>query len=600
MSSTSSQGEEWSGASGTSTSSSVEVETRAPLPPKVYPVGYKLQESIVNTTVRQAPDVPEPARDVLTDEQFWLDGKPNVVLIKEHLTNEGRFKKEHLATLFDTAYEVFCAEDNVLIVPAPVNVCGDIHGQYYDLLKLLEIGGDPSNTSYLFLGDYVDRGDFSIEVVILLFCYKVLFPDTFFMLRGNHECRHLSEYFTFKEECEHKYDREIYDTVMDVFDALPLAAIMNNQFFCVHGGLSPDVTCVEDVNQIDRFCEPPSKGPMCDILWADPTEDFSQTSPVEFEPNDTRGTSFSFGYKATVAFLNKNKWLSVIRAHEAQDAGYRMYAKNVKTGFPALITLFSAPNYLTHYNNKGAIMRYENNSMTIKQFTDSPHPYYLPSFMNVFNWSLPFVAEKVAELLLVVLNLVNDEILDKKEASEELRAQMLRKKILAYSRMFSALKSMREQRELSVSLNGLNASGGSVPTAKGKDPEAVKLQLQSVVGVRNLDAINEARPAGVEKVLASKFTSSAGQLKRQASKSAILAMKVGSSNGSSPRSSPPGTPILSPQNSQAGDIIPTIATVEEELPFSASTSNATSTATSTATTPAATPELSRAAFKTTS
>jgi len=566
--SSSSQSEEWS-ASGSGTSTSSTEEARPPPPPKEYPVGYKLQESIGNTLERQAPDVPEPAKNILSDEEFWLDGKPNVAVIKQHLTNEGKFSKDHLATLFDTAYEVFCAEDNVLIVPAPVNVCGDIHGQYYDLLKLLEIGGDPSNTSYLFLGDYVDRGDFSVECVILLFCYKILYPDTFFMLRGNHECRHLTDYFTFKEECEHKYDREIYDTIMDVFDALPLAAIMNNQFFCVHGGLSPEINCVEDINQLDRFCEPPSKGPMCDLLWADPLEDFSQTSPIDFEPNDTRGTSYSFGYKAAVAFLNKNKWLSVIRAHEAQDAGYRMYAKNVKTGFPALITLFSAPNYLTHYNNKGAIMRYENNSMTIKQFTDSPHPYYLPSFMNVFNWSLPFVAEKVAELLLVVLNLVNDEILDKKEASDEVRAQMLRKKILAYSRMVNALKSMREQRELSVTLNGMNTAGGAVPAAKGKTPDEMRLQLQNVVGVRSLDAINEARPKGIEKILAGKFSSSAGQLRRQASKTAILAMKA--SPRGSPRTSPSGSPRISPKPSGDLDIIPTISADDMKEPSNTTT-----------------------------
>lgn len=419
-----------------------------------------------------------------------------------------------------------------------ISQCGDVHGQYYDLMKLLEIGGDPKDHSYLFLGDYVDRGDFSLECVILLFAYKIHYPNTFFMLRGNHECRHLTDYFTFKEECEHKYDKELYDAVMDVFDALPLAAVMNNQFFCVHGGLSPDVGSIDDINEIDRFTEPPSKGPMCDLLWADPMEDFSPSNSLDFVPNETRGTSYCFGYKATVDFLNKHKWLSVIRAHEAQDSGYRMYAKNQKTGFPALITLFSAPNYLTHYNNKGAIMRYENNSMTIKQFTDSPHPYYLPSFMNVFDWSLPFVAEKLGELLLVFLRLVNDEEADNLEDQQQKRAEMLRKKVLTVSRMLTMFKNMRTEREMAVALNGLTLHSAQVPeTVKGKSAEEVKHQLGTFTGTKAIDAVNEARPQGIEKAIDYfvAASSSSGNLKRQASKKAILEKKR-KNNLDSPRS----------------------------------------------------------------
>ena len=189
------------------------------------------------------------------------------------------------------------------------------------------------------------------------------------MLRGNHECRHLTDYFTFKKEAEYKYGSDFYDLMMTSFDALPIVAIMNKQFFCVHGGISPDIQTVDDVRAINRFVEPDEVGPLCDLLWSDPHEDFDRNvGPATFIPNDTRGCSYVYTFKAACEFLDRNGFLSIIRAHEAQDVGYKMYKPNPRTSFPAVITIFSAPNYLDVYNNKGAVLVYEQNSMNIKKF----------------------------------------------------------------------------------------------------------------------------------------------------------------------------------------------------------------------------------------
>ncbi|QEL62240.1 serine/threonine-protein phosphatase 2B catalytic subunit [Candidozyma auris] len=216
------------------------------------------------------------------------------------------------------------------------------------------------------------EGSFSIECLIYLYALKLTYPDTLWMLRGNHECKHLTDYFTFKSECLHKYSEEIYEECLASFNALPLAAIMNKQFFCVHGGISPELKSLDDLVRLDRFREPPTRGLMCDLLWADPIEDYDEDNiDQSFMRNTVRGCSYAFTYKASCQFLERTGLLSIIRAHEAQDAGYRMYKRTKTMGFPSLLTMFSAPNYLDTYNNKAAVLKYENNVMNIRQFNAS-------------------------------------------------------------------------------------------------------------------------------------------------------------------------------------------------------------------------------------
>ncbi len=143
---------------------------------------------------------------------------------------------------------------------------GDIHGQLYDLIKIFKLGGEPNSHQYLFLGDYVDRGEHSIEVLIVLLSMKINFPHTFFMLRGNHECRVMTQNFNFRSQCLSQYDQEIYDDFLFLFDTLPIGALLNGKFISFHGGISPQVQTISDINKIDRFKEPPQYGAFCDLL----------------------------------------------------------------------------------------------------------------------------------------------------------------------------------------------------------------------------------------------------------------------------------------------------------------------------------------------
>jgi len=461
------------------------------------------------TTRRAVPDVEPPARDLLKINQvFGKNGKPQPAVLKKHFMREGRLDMHAAVKLVEDTIAILRKESTVLDVKAPATVCGDIHGQFYDLVKLFEVGGAPGEKRYLFLGDYVDRGHFSCECVFLLFSYKILFPDAFFLLRGNHECRHLSEYFTFKTECKIKYSVALYDLFMKSFDCLPLAAVLNKQYLCIHGGLSPELHTINDIRKIDRFREPPPFGPMCDLLWADPTEDFgSERNSDHFSENTTRGCSFFFSFAASCQFLRDNQLLSIIRAHEAQDQGYRMYRKNEKTGFPALFTIFSAPNYLDTYFNRAAIMTYEASPtksnttdsdfvLNIKQFGWSPHPYWLPNFTDVFTWSLPFVGEQVLRLLATILNICSEAEL-REDGRESTKNDIIKSKIISVARMSNVFNKLRQESQMILDLKGLTPSSSteSLPEVS----EDLKRSLhdrkrKSFEEIRNLDKVNEKMP----------------------------------------------------------------------------------------------------------
>ncbi|KAG0236160.1 3',5'-cyclic-nucleotide phosphodiesterase (PDEase) (3':5'-CNP) [Mortierella sp. GBA43] len=347
------------------------MQNKKPTPEIDFTIHTMDDGTTASTLERYHKDVQAPAVLIPTNEMFFSEeypDRPNLTFLRDHFYREGRISEEQAIYILQKATDILRNEPNLLDVDAPVTVCGDIHGQYYDLMKLFEVGGNPETTRYLFLGDYVDRGYFSIECVLYLWALKIWYPDSVFLLRGNHECRHLTDYFTFKIECKHKYSERVYDACTESFCTLPLAAVMNKQFLCVHGGLSPELNTLDDLRRINRFREPPTYGLMADLLWSDPLEDYGQEKSNEFFiHNHVRGCSYYFSYHAACAFLERNNLLSIIRAHEAQDAGYRMYRKTKTTGFPSVMTIFSAPNYLDVYNNKAAVLKYENNVMNIRK-----------------------------------------------------------------------------------------------------------------------------------------------------------------------------------------------------------------------------------------
>jgi len=246
--------------------------------------------------------------------------------------------------LCTNAREIFMTQPVLLELEAPIKICGDIHGQYYDLLRLFEYGQFPPESNYLFLGDYVDRGKQSLETICLLLAYKIKYPENFFLLRGNHECASINRIYGFYDECKRRYNIRLWKTFTDCFNCMPVAAIIDEKIFCVHGGLSPDLETMEKVRRIPRPTDVPDQGLLCDLLWSDPEKQISG-----WGDND-RGVSFTFGADVVTSFLEKFDLDLICRAHQVVEDGYEFFAKR------QLVTLFSAPNYCGEFDNAGAMM----------------------------------------------------------------------------------------------------------------------------------------------------------------------------------------------------------------------------------------------------
>ncbi|KAL6781519.1 hypothetical protein ACKKBG_A11495 [Auxenochlorella protothecoides x Auxenochlorella symbiontica] len=312
-------------------------------------------------------------------------------------------KEAQVKLLCERAIEILVEEGNVQHIEAPVTICGDIHGQFYDLMELFKVGGDCPKTNYLFMGDFVDRGFHSVETFLLLLTLKVCarvrvhgagpprgrargqpqalgvptapahapprhgahpnpanpcahgcpapqvrYPDRMFLIRGNHESRQITQVYGFYDECLRKYgSANVWRYCTDVFDYLSLAALIDNSVFCVHGGLSPGIASLDQIRSIDRKQEVPHEGPMCDLLWSDPEEG------VDGWGLSPRGAGFLFGPEITTQFCQTNNVDLIARAHQLVMEGY-------KTMFDSkLVTVWSAPNYCFRCGNVAAILSFD-------------------------------------------------------------------------------------------------------------------------------------------------------------------------------------------------------------------------------------------------
>jgi len=253
--------------------------------------------------------------------------------------------EEDVRGLCERAKEILMEEHNVHHVGIPATVVGDIHGQFYDLLELFDVGGQVPSVNYVFMGDFVDRGYYSVETFLLLLALKVRYPKRVTLIRGNHESRQITQVYGFYDECLKKYgNTNVWKYCVDVFDCLCLSAVVDNSVLCVHGGLSPSLDTLDQIQDLHRLQEPPHEGPMCDLMWSDPDDD------IQGWGISARGAGYVFGPDIADQFLYANHLELIARSHQLAMEGYKYFFGQL------LVTVWSAPNYCYRCGNVAAIL----------------------------------------------------------------------------------------------------------------------------------------------------------------------------------------------------------------------------------------------------
>ncbi|KAI9498777.1 Metallo-dependent phosphatase-like protein [Zychaea mexicana] len=292
----------------------------------------------------------------------------------ERFKNQKKIHKKYAFAIIVTIWKMMLEAPSLIDVSVPddgiLTVCGDVHGQFYDFINIFETNGYPSDThAYLFNGDFVDRGSFSVEVILTLFAYKWLYPTRLYLARGNHETDNMNKVYGFEGEVKAKFSEMMFKLFSETFNALPLAHVIGHKILVVHGGLfSKDDVTLDDIRKIDRLGQrqPGTDGLMCELLWSDP-------QPEPGRGASKRGVGIQFGPDVTKNFLDRNNLDMLIRSHEVKENGYVIEHDG------KCVTVFSAPNYCDTVGNKGA---YINITPDIKldyvTFEHVPHPQVRP------------------------------------------------------------------------------------------------------------------------------------------------------------------------------------------------------------------------------
>ena len=334
-------------------------------PAAVHSTSMADESASIGTASTMASTQPQSSADTTTTQPGAIQQQPPqpsmepIQNIAQRLLSLRGSPPGTLATLTENEIKLLCqrvrpillSQPMLLELEAPLKICGDIHGQFTDLLRLFEYGGFPPESNYLFLGDYVDRGKQSLETVCLLICYKIMHPGNFFILRGNHESAGINRIYGFYDECKRRYSIRLWKVFSDVFNCLPVSAIVDEKILCMHGGLSPEMERLSQIADLHRPCDVPDVGLMCDLLWSDP-----DTGVNGWAEND-RGVSFVFGADVVAAFLEQHDLDLLVRAHQVVEDGYEFFAGR------RLVTLFSAPNYCGEFDNAGGMISVDENLM---------------------------------------------------------------------------------------------------------------------------------------------------------------------------------------------------------------------------------------------